>query len=136
MPSPVGRPADTVRPEVSECSRMPASRRPAASATSPCAPSWAMVTTVRAGRHRAGDPTTTAAATSAPTRTAVGTWFLLLAAPKAVLELLRARRRRAAPDSDVDQLARLTRVPAVLWVGVFLLVDVGALLLGGWWLLG
>src|SRR3712207_7377315 len=36
MPGPVGRPADTVRPEVSECSRMPASRRPAASATSPC----------------------------------------------------------------------------------------------------
>ena len=44
--------------------------------------------------------------------------------------------RRAAPDSGADQLARLTRLPAVLWVGVFLLVDVGALLLGGWWLLG
>ena len=67
---------------------------------------------------------------------AAGTWFLLLAAPKTVLELQRARRRRAAPDSDADQLARLTRLPAVLWVGVFLLVDVGALLLGGWWLLG
>jgi Peptidase M50B-like len=67
---------------------------------------------------------------------AAGTWFLLLAAPKTVLELQRARRRRGAPDSDADQLARLTRLPAVLWVGVFLLVDVGALLLGGWWLLG
>ncbi len=67
---------------------------------------------------------------------AAGTWFLLLAAPKTVLELQRARRRRAAPDSDADQLAGLTRLPAVLWVGVFLLVDVGALLLGGWWLLG
>jgi hypothetical protein len=67
---------------------------------------------------------------------AVGTWFLLLAAPKTVLELQRARRRRAAPDSDADQLARLTHLPAVLWVGLFLLVDVGALLLGGWWLLG
>ena len=67
---------------------------------------------------------------------AVGTWFLLLAAPKTVLELQRARRRRTAPDSDADQLARLTPLPAVLWVGVFLLVDVGALLLGGWWLLG
>jgi hypothetical protein len=66
---------------------------------------------------------------------AVGTWFLLLAAPKTVLELQRARRRRAAPDSDADQLARLTHLPAVLWVGLFLLVDVGALLLGGWWLL-
>jgi hypothetical protein len=64
------------------------------------------------------------------------TWFLLLAAPKAVLELQGARRRRRAPDSDADQLARLTRVPAVVWVGVFLLVDLGALALGGWWLLG
>jgi hypothetical protein len=67
---------------------------------------------------------------------AVGTWFLLLAAPKTVLELQRSRRRRRAPDSDADQLARLTRVPAVVWVGAFLLVDLGALVLGGWWLLG
>jgi hypothetical protein len=67
---------------------------------------------------------------------AVGTWFLLLAAPKAVLELQRTRRRRGSRDSDADQLARLTRVPAVVWVGVFLLVDLGALVLGGWWLVG
>ena len=66
---------------------------------------------------------------------ATATWFLLLAAPRAVVELQRVRRRRGSPDSDADQLARLTRVPAVLWVGVFLLVDVGALLLGGAWLL-
>jgi hypothetical protein len=67
---------------------------------------------------------------------AVGTWFLLLGAPKTVVELQRGRRRRSAPDSDADQLARLTRVPAVLWVGFFLLVDLGALVLGGWWLVG
>jgi hypothetical protein len=67
---------------------------------------------------------------------AAGTWFLLLAAPKTVVELQRARRRRGTPHSDADQLARLTRLPAVLWVGLFLLVDVGALLLGSWWLLG
>ncbi len=66
---------------------------------------------------------------------AVATWFLLLAAPRTVLELQAARRRRSAPDSDADQLARLTRVPALLWVGVFLAVDVGALALGGGWLL-
>lgn len=66
---------------------------------------------------------------------AVTTWFLLLAAPRAVLELQRARRHRRAPDSDADQLARLTRVPGVAWVGLFLVVDVGALLLGGSWLL-
>jgi hypothetical protein len=67
---------------------------------------------------------------------AVGTWFLLLAAPRTVVELQRARRRRSAPDSDADQLARLTRLPALVWVAVFLAVDVAALLLGGSWLLG
>jgi hypothetical protein len=67
---------------------------------------------------------------------AVATWFLLLAAPKTVLELQGKRRRRGgAPDSDADQLARLTPLPAVFWVGVFLLVDVGALVLGARWLL-
>ncbi|WP_268895316.1 M50 family metallopeptidase [Goekera deserti] len=65
----------------------------------------------------------------------VVTWFLLLAAPTTVVELQRKRRRRAAPDSDADQLARLTGVPGVLWVGFFLTVDVGALALGTWWLL-
>jgi peptidase M50B-like protein len=67
---------------------------------------------------------------------ALGTWFLLLAAPRTVLELQGTRRRRAAPDSDADQLARLTRLPALLWVGVFLIVDLAALVLGGWWLVG
>ncbi|MBM7804308.1 hypothetical protein JOD57_000145 [Geodermatophilus bullaregiensis] len=66
---------------------------------------------------------------------AVVTWFLLLAAPRTVLELQGARRRRAAPDSDADQLARLTRVPAAAWVGLFLLADLAALALAAWWLL-
>ena len=61
---------------------------------------------------------------------ATATWFLLLAAPRAVLELQAVRRRRGSPDSDADQLARLTRVPALVWVGVFLVVDVAALALG------
>jgi hypothetical protein len=61
---------------------------------------------------------------------AVATWFLLLAAPRAVLELQTARRRGRARNSDADQLARLTRLPGVVWVAVFLVVDVGALLLG------
>jgi hypothetical protein len=67
---------------------------------------------------------------------AVGTWFLLIAAPKTVFELQRSRRRRGAPDSDADQLARLTPLPALVWVGAFLLLDLGALVLGGWWLVG
>jgi hypothetical protein len=66
---------------------------------------------------------------------ALATWFLLLAAPRTVLELQTSRRRRRAPDSDADQLAGLTPFPALFWVGVFLLVDVGALVLGGYWLL-
>ena len=67
---------------------------------------------------------------------ALATWFLLLAAPKTVLELQAKRRRRGgAPNSDADQLARLTGIPAVFWVAVFLLVDVGALVLGARWLL-
>jgi hypothetical protein len=67
---------------------------------------------------------------------ALATWFLLLAAPRTVLELQTSRRTRRAPDSDADQLAGLTHFPALFWVGFFLLVDVGALLLGGFWLLG
>jgi hypothetical protein len=66
---------------------------------------------------------------------ALATWFLLLAAPRTVLELQTSRRRRRAPDSDADQLASLTHLPALFWVGLFLLVDVGALVLGGTWLL-
>jgi Peptidase M50B-like len=63
------------------------------------------------------------------------TWFLLLAAPKTVTELQGKRRRGAGRDSDADQLARLTRLPGIVWVGLFLLVDVGALALGTLWLL-
>lgn len=65
------------------------------------------------------------------------TWFLLLGAPRAVVELQGSRRRagRGGGASDADVLARLTPVPAVVWVGVFWLVGVGALLLGGSWIL-
>ncbi len=64
----------------------------------------------------------------------VVTWFLLLAAPRPVLEL-EAVRRRGSRGSDADQLARLTPLPALLWVVVFLLVTTGALVLGSAWLL-
>jgi Peptidase M50B-like len=61
-------------------------------------------------------------------------WFLLLAAPRPVLELQVHRRRTQTTSSDADQLARLTRVPAVVWVGFFLVVTVGALGLGARWM--
>ena len=62
------------------------------------------------------------------------TWFLLLAAPRPVLELQTQRRRRGPTLSDADQLARLTRVPALVWVGFFLVATVGALALGARWM--
>ena len=57
-------------------------------------------------------------------------WFLLIAAPRPVLELQAQRRRRRAATSDADQLARLTGVPGTVWVVVFGLVNVAALALG------
>ncbi len=62
------------------------------------------------------------------------TWFLLLAAPRPVLELQTLRHRTGARISDADQLARLTRVPAIVWVAFFLVVTVGALGLGAAWM--
>lgn len=64
------------------------------------------------------------------------TWFLLLGAVKPVLELQAQRRRRAARQSDADQLARLTRLPGLFWVFVFFLVTTGALVLGAIWIVG
>ena len=61
-------------------------------------------------------------------------WFLLLSAPRAVLELQRQRRRGAGRGSDADQLARLTGIPGVLWVACFLAVTGCALVLGAHWL--
>jgi hypothetical protein len=58
------------------------------------------------------------------------TWFLLLAAPRPVWELQAARRRGRARASDADQLGRLTPLPAIAWVGFFLLVTLGSLVVG------
>jgi Peptidase M50B-like len=58
-------------------------------------------------------------------------WFLLIAAPRPVLELA-GRHRRGQRGSDADVLAKLTHVPAVLWIVAFLAITLGALLLGGW----
>jgi hypothetical protein len=66
----------------------------------------------------------------------VGTWFLLLGSPRPVLELQAQRRRGRARTSDADVLARLTRVPGLVWIVVFLGLTTGALVLGGGWLLG
>ncbi|MGC0366123.1 hypothetical protein ABH922_004107 [Rhodococcus sp. 27YEA15] len=64
------------------------------------------------------------------------TLFLLFAGPRPVVELQRQRMRRGgAADSDADQLARLSPVPAIVWVVLFMLVNLSVLAVGGWWIL-
>ena len=63
------------------------------------------------------------------------TWFLLLAAPRPVLELQAERRRHRGRGSDADQLARLTRLPGTAWVAVFFASTVATLVLGAQWIL-
>ncbi|WP_280359383.1 M50 family metallopeptidase [Nocardia otitidiscaviarum] len=56
-------------------------------------------------------------------------WFLLLAAARPVVEL--QRNRAHEPNSDADQLARLTRIPGIVWVLFFGAVALAALVIGG-----
>jgi hypothetical protein len=56
-------------------------------------------------------------------------WLLLLAAPRPLVELLTAGRRRGR-TTDPDQLAGLTRVPAVLWILLLLLANLAGLVVG------
>ena len=65
-----------------------------------------------------------------------GVWFLLIGGVRPVGELQRSRRRGQLPDSDADQLAGVTHLPALLWVAVFGVVTIAALLFGGWMLAG
>ena len=58
------------------------------------------------------------------------TWLLLLAAPKPVTELARQHRAGRADHSDAGQLARLTRLPAALWLSLFGLLNVLGLAVG------
>jgi len=53
-------------------------------------------------------------------------WLFLLAAPRPVVELL----FRHAPGSDAAQLSALTHVPKFVWSLVWLVLTVGALLVG------
>ncbi|MEV0488565.1 M50 family metallopeptidase [Streptomyces atratus] len=63
-------------------------------------------------------------------------WFLLLGGVRPAFELQSKRRRGGAPDSDADQLSRLTDVPAVLWLCFFHAVSICSLIGGGRWMLG
>ena len=57
-------------------------------------------------------------------------WFLLLGGVRPVFELQRKRWRGRAPDSDADQLAKITGVPGGLWVTLFALVSIASLVIG------
>ncbi|MFC9385894.1 M50 family metallopeptidase [Streptomyces venezuelae] len=63
-------------------------------------------------------------------------WFLLLGGVRPAFELQSKRRHGGAPDSDADQLARLTHVPAGVWLFFFHAVAICSLIGGGRWLLG
>ncbi|GGT81725.1 MULTISPECIES: M50 family metallopeptidase [Streptomyces] len=63
-------------------------------------------------------------------------WFLLLGGVRPVFELQAKRRHGGAPDSDADQLARLTHAHPVMWLFLFHAVSICSLIGGGRWLLG
>jgi hypothetical protein len=68
------------------------------------------------------------------------TWLLLVGGLRAVIELQRSRRHQGrgrdyALQSDADQLARLTHLPGLLWVLLFFLISLAALVTGGWLML-
>jgi len=58
-------------------------------------------------------------------------WFLLFGGLRPVLELPRRQLKGRAGLSDADHLFRLTRIPAGVWVVLFHLVSLGALVVGG-----
>jgi divalent metal cation (Fe/Co/Zn/Cd) transporter len=63
----------------------------------------------------------------------IAAWFLLFGGVRSVIDLQAQRRRGSrgrAIASDVDRLAQLTRLSGGVWVALFLLVSVAALILG------
>ena len=58
------------------------------------------------------------------------TWVLLVSAPKPVVELAGQRRARRVHTSDADQLGRLTRLPAGVWIAIFLVANTAGLVVG------
>lgn len=62
-------------------------------------------------------------------------WFLLLAATRPVLELHHHRKQGDVENSDADQLAQLTHIPAIVWTGLFLAVAAVSVVYGTYLLL-
>lgn len=62
-------------------------------------------------------------------------WLLMLSGPRPLVELARQRRDGRSRGSDIDQLARITPVPAFGWLAWFWLLTVAGLVAGGWLLM-
>nr|WP_218888959.1 M50 family metallopeptidase [Saccharopolyspora hordei] len=62
-------------------------------------------------------------------------WFLLFGGVRPIAELRRKRSHGRAASSDADQLARLTGVPAGLWLACWFLIALVCLVFGARWLL-
>jgi hypothetical protein len=62
------------------------------------------------------------------------TVVLALGALRASIELQASRRRSRSAQSDADQLARLTHVPGLVWVFVFVLVALACAIADAWML--
>jgi hypothetical protein len=66
----------------------------------------------------------------------VGVWFLLIGGVRPVGELQKLRSRGRMPESDADQLAGVTHIPALFWVTLFFLINIAVLVIGGFMLAG
>jgi hypothetical protein len=62
------------------------------------------------------------------------TVVLALGALRASIELQTSRRRTRSGQSDADQLARLTHLPGLFWVFVFVLVSLACAIVDAWML--
>jgi hypothetical protein len=62
-------------------------------------------------------------------------WVLLLGGLRAVWDLQRTRRTTTTRRTDADQLAILTHVPAVMWVGLFAATSLATVAVGARWLI-
>lgn len=62
-------------------------------------------------------------------------WFLLIGGLRPIAELSRKRARGRAGNSDADQLARLTGIPAGMWLTGWMLAGIIMLIFGARWLL-
>jgi hypothetical protein len=65
-----------------------------------------------------------------------GVWFLLFGGVRPVGELQTLRWRGRLPQSDADQLAWVTHLPALVWVGLFAVVNLVVLVVGAAMLTG